>query len=1003
MSSQSEALFELLKLTSTLCLEGLLRSSATWNSLRNSILQRGPLQIDAWISGALGGRLGLSNVGPDSISVLRKWIAILGSVAHNVDFPEAVHWLLETLMNADDPSVIGDILKFLIDPTGDEMTDAVLTAANSTTVFGKTVEDFEVTACLLQSFSDSEEHGANGCSEGSMLDDGDALDSFLNSCLISRPVRTKLYHMNDEERSRWLRAIAVAVHHNTGDFDLAQTVNVVAQMAVHHPGLRDSALLSLAIFTESQSTRIHVWKDVQAILNEVLGSHGLSKVGTSCACRLVWSLISQRDDLSSASNVKNPENLIDQAFIAFITRGFKEVDCPWYGTREFVELLCNLDRDGCYDVVITEAVETCFTNEIDNHETRDLWCKLSAPRMKDAHFVGMEAILDSAMTDGQLPGRFQDAITRILEDEQTRTPMLQMLVQRIVDAVRINEEGPGIVSCSHTPLLNLARTIPEDGDVIDERIGALEMIIPILPVEDDAYKSLVLAITEDGLGQWKFAAKDPGTSSRTRKGPDTRTLSMVLSSTISGLFYSGADGMCTMAMKLLLTVVKGRHLLELLQEKEDRELVQRLVDRAVASSNPSIRQGALDVCQSMSLSARFQDVVKSCLTVTIETATEDPHVVKSSEGLKIPGILRVLADLLEGHDTGGHGRCQYTDLFFRIISPSTWHLASIALLAVERAQNDLKNKSQVAQLDTSPAPPDKRRIDEHLVRMIPSILPTMSVGQKRIALDLIEELTLSMPVVHDVVQALHPLLDSNSTLSVRGDAVELMLELHIKYRSREMGSLSYVIPSLIILALDDAGDAGGSRAMALQLLVSLMTQDDKGREAVKGHQRKHAFQTTKFMALLGYRDLRSSLVELLSLMAVDATIRKTISLQVMTVLSSTVEDENYAGHAELLTRMISDKRFADAPIDYVTILFSSAMSSRSSFTTHRYQLVTSLWCHYSTNPFKGASTGTEKEVKGLVEYFVATLFGRHATKAEVDTWIANSERWLKDCVTQGKD
>lgn len=68
--------------------------------------------------------------------------------------------------------------------------------------------------------------------------------------------------------------------------------------------------------------------------------------------------------------------------------------------------------------------------------------------------------------------------------EQTRTPMLQMLVQRIVDAVRINEEGPGIVSCSHTPLLNLARTIPEDGDVIDERIGALEMIIPILPVED---------------------------------------------------------------------------------------------------------------------------------------------------------------------------------------------------------------------------------------------------------------------------------------------------------------------------------------------------------------------------------------------------------------------------------------------------------------------------------------------------------------------------------------
>lgn len=105
----------------------------------------------------------------------------------------------------------------------------------------------------------------------------------------------------------------------------------------------------------------------------------------------------------------------------------------------------------------------------------------------------------------------------------------------------------------------------------------------------------------------------------------------------------------------------------------------------------------------------------------------------------------------------------------------------------------------------------------------------------------------------------------------------------------------------------------------------------------------------------------------------------------------------------MLTSRLSKERFADAPIDYVTILFSSAMASRSSFTTHRYQLVTSLWCHYSTNPFKGASTGTEKEVKGLVEYFVATLFGRHATKAEVDTWIANSERWVKDCVTQGKD
>lgn len=128
---------------------------------------------------------------------------------------------------------------------------------------------------------------------------------------------------------------------------------------------------------------------------------------------------------------------------------------------------------------------------------------------------------------------------------------------------------------------------------------------------------------------------------------------------------------------------------------------------------------------------------------------------------------------------------------------------------------------------------------------------------------------------------------------------------------------------------------------------------------------------------------------------------------------------------------------SDKATDQVTILFASAMLSRPSFAPYRFQMVTSLWCHYRSNPFAkqlnndgkgmqmtspsstsliGSSSEDDdhcleavtelhapetfapetvaQEAKDMVDIFFSVLFGRHATIAEVDKWNLYSRKWL---------
>jgi hypothetical protein len=121
------------------------------------------------------------------------------------------------------------------------------------------------------------------------------------------------------------------------------------------------------------------------------------------------------------------------------------------------------------------------------------------------------------------------------------------------------------------------------------------------------------------------------------------------------------------------------------------------------------------------------------------------------------------------------------------------------------------------------------------------------------------------------------------------------------------------------LAFDDKDDVGGIRITAIQLLVALSS----GSETERSVLRQITPLATRFMGLLQVKHLRPSVVELLSLMSLDDTgkrtppifsslvtqrtlvARKAITLKIASVAFGP-DSPALIGYVELLARLISD-------------------------------------------------------------------------------------------------
>ncbi|KAF6763752.1 armadillo-type protein [Ephemerocybe angulata] len=446
------------------------------------------------------------------------------------------------------------------------------------------------------------------------------------------------------------------------------------------------------------------------------------------------------------------------------------------------------------------------------------------------------------------------------------------------------------------------------------------------------------------------------------------------------------------AVSLLRRLIEnGDYHGDLLNKANDGTIVTRLADICIKDDDGDLRKETLRLLKSIFDNQRFQDAIKASLSKVIEAAMKDPESAKYR-----PNAIEAIRSL-----TDSNADDQY-DRFKEIVSPSISPLMKMTLLVTDKDHENLRKQAEDILLDNLTASTTETKLNRDVLTMIPTMIPTITVEGKGIALQLAEGLVISDDTAASIAHALAPILRNASSFA-RATAIELLSRIYSRHRQSKPRLIESAIPEIITLALDDKDDVGGIRATAIRLLVALSgaSADTKDSE----HNSTLSYSTsgpvlkqitplaTKFMTLLDNENLRPSVVELLSLMSTEAAVRKTISLQIIT-LAFGPESLALVGHAELLARLISDGRFADEPTDHVMLFLASAMVTRPKLAPQRYQILTALWCRYGSKALAYDADAKFLKNKELVDWFTFALFGRHATIHEVPTWTARSGIWL---------
>jgi hypothetical protein len=153
---------------------------------------------------------------------------------------------------------------------------------------------------------------------------------------------------------------------------------------------------------------------------------------------------------------------------------------------------------------------------------------------------------------------------------------------------------------------------------------------------------------------------------------------------------------------------------------------------------------------------------------------------------------------------------------------------------------------------------------------------------------------------------------TQGTVSTPPVACHLLPKVYI-IESPEPRLIESAIPEIIALALDEKDNVGGIRKTAIQLLGALFTRPSNATNEHAGAPslvdspvvKQITPLATGFMGLLQNENLRPSIIQLLSLMSADVTVRRTISLQIIAVAFGP-DNESLRWHCELLARLISD-------------------------------------------------------------------------------------------------
>ncbi|KAJ2933129.1 hypothetical protein H1R20_g3973, partial [Candolleomyces eurysporus] len=345
------------------------------------------------------------------------------------------------------------------------------------------------------------------------------------------------------------------------------------------------------------------------------------------------------------------------------------------------------------------------------------------------------------------------------------------------------------------------------------------------------------------------------------------------------------------------------------------------------------------------------------------------------------------------------------DRFHDIISPSVPLLLRIGLTDGDSQHEDLRKDIKKILFTNLGSFAEEIKLNRDILTEIPHLITIISLtlGGKEAVLELVDKLTITDKTAASIARALTPILrNTSSSWVARTASIDLLSRLHAKHARTWPRLIEPAIHEIIAVALDDKDPI---RKTAVQLLASLATpptgpEDGSGDSHVlqvnanMGFREEIMRHGKQFIGLLKDEHLRSSVVELLSILSTDIEMRRKISMSILTsAMSTELKSFVFVGQVELLARLISDGRFLHEPIDIVMLLVASALVTRPILrnTPYRLEILTALWCRYK---LRDVPT-TAFEHRDLIDWFAFGLFGRHTTVNEVETWSKGCKEWLR--------
>ncbi|RXW16348.1 hypothetical protein EST38_g9505 [Candolleomyces aberdarensis] len=625
------------------------------------------------------------------------------------------------------------------------------------------------------------------------------------------------------------------------------------------------------------------------------GTHILVRKEIASDSRIRLTFIQLLSALGRHEQCDFPDDVLEKLAISALTDSDQDVRME---ALNAISSLTHKRKDSFKGTINFGHVETGMNSS--DWRVRQAWVRFAGTQVKDADCPFLSILLEKTIEDADHSVRKEaiKALQLLLEPENLNVGLREYIADKLGIVLSSSLADPDstsrIVLALATITSNTTNLELDADHVLCEVQGAIWIELILLLGRIPECKLLAQRIIGAVLSDRKICGKLPDPIGMKLPGALDSALDLEsgakpsLAARMAAIrFFSHLKGLqCSEDCKY-----DKEHNESLTKHLDDEKVISRLADMAIKGDNTGLRQRALRLLKQAFTAQdhllQLRRSIKASLQKIIESSLQDHESEFRANALDVIDNL-----------TSGNGKDQFRGFFLSSIS----HLLKAVLIDGD----EIFHKSVEKILFKNLALPKESKLARDILVAIPPLKLVVSISDD---------------AASSMAGNLSRMLRNTSPFA-RATALEMLLILYKKHGHSKPLMVDYhsAIPEITALALDDKNSE--IWAPAIQLLVALSSSPPLAavERTPDGGVRRNSIRTTsydfvllqiktqvtKFMVLLESEDMRSPVVELLSLVSLDAAVRQAILLRLASKVFTLGSTKLQEGHVELLTRLISD-------------------------------------------------------------------------------------------------